>query len=135
LRTPARQLGQMSVHDATRPGELEAALPDRMDGRVVFIGVIRTPFRTRADCPRQGKADGPLCRIEIADLWKPALPFGWVDFPPSVNRMPGLIWLGKLLYPSLFREDLTAFTRDFHTRFYHRTPTDPQIAFVLESRG
>jgi iron complex transport system substrate-binding protein len=65
----------------------------------------------------------------------PKLPFGWVDFPPSMNRMPGLIWLGKLLYPSLFREDLTAFTRDFHTRFYHRTPTDPQIAFVLEGRG
>jgi tRNA-Thr(GGU) m(6)t(6)A37 methyltransferase TsaA len=40
---------------------------------VVFIGVIRTPFRTRDDCPRQGKADGPLCRIEIADPWKPAL--------------------------------------------------------------
>jgi iron complex transport system substrate-binding protein len=65
----------------------------------------------------------------------PKMPFGWVDFPPSVNRMPGLIWLGKLLYPQLFPEDLTAFTRDFYTRFYHRTPTDPQIAFVLEGRG
>jgi iron complex transport system substrate-binding protein len=65
----------------------------------------------------------------------PKMPFGWVDFPPSVNRMPGLIWLGKLLYPTLFPEDLTAFTRDFYARFYHRTPTDPQIAFVLEGRG
>jgi iron complex transport system substrate-binding protein len=65
----------------------------------------------------------------------PKLPFGWVDFPPSVNRMPGLIWLGKLLYPGLFPEDLTAFARDFYTRFYHRTPTDAQIAFVLEGRG
>jgi iron complex transport system substrate-binding protein len=65
----------------------------------------------------------------------PKMPFGWVDFPPSVNRMPGLIWLGKLLYPNLFPENLIAFTRDFHIRFYHRTPTDPQIAFVLEGRG
>ncbi len=65
----------------------------------------------------------------------PKLPFGWVDFPPSVNRIPGLVWLGKLLYPNLFPEDLTAFTREFHTLFYHRTPTDPQIAFVLEGRG
>jgi iron complex transport system substrate-binding protein len=65
----------------------------------------------------------------------PKLPFGWVDFPPSVNRMPGLIWLGKLLYPDLFPEDLTAFTRDFYSRFYHRAPTDAQIAFVLEGRG
>ena len=65
----------------------------------------------------------------------PKMPFGWVDFPPSVNRIPGLWWLGKLLYPTLFPEDLTAVTREFYTRFYHRAPTDPQIAFVLEGRG
>jgi iron complex transport system substrate-binding protein len=65
----------------------------------------------------------------------PTLPFGWVDFPPSVNRMPGLWWLGKILYPSLFPEDLTVITRDFYTRFYHHVPTDEQIAFVLKGRG
>lgn len=65
----------------------------------------------------------------------PKMPFGWVDFPPSVNRMPGLWWLGKLMYPSLFPEDLVSVTREFYTRFYHRAPTDPQIAFVLEGRG
>jgi iron complex transport system substrate-binding protein len=65
----------------------------------------------------------------------PKMPFGWVDFPPAVNRMPGLWWLGKLLYPELFPEDLRAITRDFYTRFYHRTPNDEQIAFVLEGRG
>lgn len=65
----------------------------------------------------------------------PKMPFGWVDFPPSVNRMPGLIWLGKLFYPNLFPENLTDVTRDFYARFYHRTPTDQQIATVLEGRG
>lgn len=65
----------------------------------------------------------------------PKMPFGWVDFPPAVNRMPGLWWLGKLLYPSLFPEDLTAITRDFYTQSYHRTPTDAQIASVLDGRG
>jgi len=65
----------------------------------------------------------------------PKMPFGWVDFPPAVNRMPGLWWLGRLLYPSLFNEDLISITRDFYTRFYHRTPNDEQIAFVLEGRG
>ena len=65
----------------------------------------------------------------------PKVPFGWVDFPPSVNRVPGLWWLGKLLYPNLFPEDLNIITREFYTRFYHRTPTDAQIAFVLEGRG
>jgi len=66
-------MAEMTQHDATRPGEIEAPLPGRTDARVVFIGTIRTPFRTRDDCPRQGKAEGPLCRIELDDPWKPAL--------------------------------------------------------------
>ena len=65
----------------------------------------------------------------------PKLPFGWVDFPPSVNRLIGLRWLGTVLYPDLFPEDLADVTRDFHTRFYHVTPTDAQIAHVLTGRG
>ena len=66
-------MAEMKHHDATRPGEIEAPLPERTDARVVFIGTIRTPFRTRDECPRQGKAEGPLCRIELHDPWKPAL--------------------------------------------------------------
>ena len=65
----------------------------------------------------------------------PKLPFGWVDFPPSVNRLIGLWWLGKILYPQRFPEDLHAITRDFYKRFYHVTLTDAQIARVLEGRG
>lgn len=65
----------------------------------------------------------------------PKLPFGWVDFPPSVNRFIGLWWLGKILYPQRFPEDMRAITRDFYKRFYHVTLTDAQIARVLEGRG
>jgi iron complex transport system substrate-binding protein len=64
----------------------------------------------------------------------PKLPFGWVDFPPSVNRLIGLWWLGKILYPNLFPEDLRALTREFYTRFYHVTPSDAQIDRVLAGR-
>ena len=65
----------------------------------------------------------------------PKMPFGWVDFPPSVNRLIGLWWLAKVLYPDKFPEDLTKLTRDFYTLFYHKTPSDEQIAHVLEGRG
>jgi iron complex transport system substrate-binding protein len=61
----------------------------------------------------------------------PMLPFGWVDFPPAVNRLIGLWWLGKIFYPETFPEDMTALTRDFYRRFYHVTPDDAQIARVL----
>ena len=36
----------------------------------------------------------------------PKMPFGWVDFPPGVNRLIGLWWLAKILYPERFPEDL-----------------------------
>jgi iron complex transport system substrate-binding protein len=64
----------------------------------------------------------------------PKLPFGWVDFPPSVNRLIGLWWLAKILYPSLFPDDLRLLTREFYDKFYHVNVTDPQIDRVLAGR-
>lgn len=64
----------------------------------------------------------------------PKMPFGWVDFPPSVNRLIGLWWLAKLLYPERFPEDLRVLTSDFYSRFYHVTPSSTQIDHVLAGR-
>ena len=90
-----------------------------------FAGTVRSdPSWAAVAAVREG-------RVHLS----PKLPFGWVDFPPAVNRMPGLWWLGKLLYPTLFPEDLTAITREFYSRFYHRVPDDAQIATVLAGRG
>jgi iron complex transport system substrate-binding protein len=61
----------------------------------------------------------------------PRLPFGWVDFPPSVNRLIGLWWLAKVLYPAQFPEDVRSLAFDFYKRFYHLTPTDAQMDSVL----
>jgi iron complex transport system substrate-binding protein len=64
----------------------------------------------------------------------PKLPFGWVDFPPSVNRLIGLWWLAKILYPDLFPENLSLLTREFYEKFYHVRVTDQQIERVLAGR-
>jgi iron complex transport system substrate-binding protein len=66
-------------------------------------------------------------RVHVA----PRLPFGWVDFPPSVNRLIGLWWLAKILYPDLFADDLRMLTREFYDKFYHVQLTDQQIDRVL----
>jgi iron complex transport system substrate-binding protein len=66
-------------------------------------------------------------RIHLA----PRLPSGWIDSPPSANRLIGLWWLAKSLYPEHFKEDLRELTLDFYTKFYHATPTAAQIARVL----
>lgn len=61
----------------------------------------------------------------------PVLPFGWVDFPPSVNRLIGLRWLAKLLYPAQFPEPLRPAVADFYRRFYHRAPSGAQLDRLL----
>jgi iron complex transport system substrate-binding protein len=65
----------------------------------------------------------------------PKLPFGWVDFPPSANRLIGLWWLAKILYPERFPENIREIARDFYARFYHVKPTEAQMDAVLEGRG
>ena len=62
-------------------------------------------------------------RVHLA----PRQPFGWVDYPPAVNRLIGLWWLGKIFYPERFPEDIKAKARDFYAAFYHVTPTQAQI--------
>ena len=47
----------------------------------------------------------------------PRLPFGWVDYPPAVNRLIGLWWLGKIFYPERFKEDMRELTWDFYKKF------------------
>ena len=56
-----------------RAGEIAGTLPPAMDAGVYFIGIIRTPWRTRADCPKRGSLDGPVCSLVIAERWRVAL--------------------------------------------------------------
>jgi tRNA-Thr(GGU) m(6)t(6)A37 methyltransferase TsaA len=57
----------------SRPGETRGRMPDRADATLTFIGRIHTPFVRRADCPRRGRPDGPLCRLLVDTAWRPAL--------------------------------------------------------------
>jgi tRNA-Thr(GGU) m(6)t(6)A37 methyltransferase TsaA len=57
-----------------RPGEVAVRLPVAGDAAVYFIGRIRTPWASRAECPKRGdRASGPPCRLEIAEPWLAAL--------------------------------------------------------------
>ena len=97
-------------------------------------GGIQRPGATQQQIKRrEPRVSGAAVRTRRVHL-SPKLPFGWVDFPPSVNRLIGLWWLAKILYPDLFPEDLRALTRDFYSRFYHVTPNDMQIDRVLAGR-
>jgi iron complex transport system substrate-binding protein len=61
----------------------------------------------------------------------PRLPFGWIDAPPSINRIIGLRWIAGLLYPDRFPEDIRATARDFIKLFYQADVTDAQLDRIL----
>jgi iron complex transport system substrate-binding protein len=57
----------------------------------------------------------------------PDLPFSWLDNPPAPNRLIGLLWLGKLLYPASFPQYIPAEARRFYALFYQQEPSDAQL--------
>jgi tRNA-Thr(GGU) m(6)t(6)A37 methyltransferase TsaA len=63
----------MTGHDRLRPGEAVATMPEQADAEVYYLGRIRTPWQTRASCPRRGDPAGPECRIELDPRWARAL--------------------------------------------------------------
>jgi tRNA-Thr(GGU) m(6)t(6)A37 methyltransferase TsaA len=63
----------MVRQDELRAGELAVEAPKAKDAGLVFIGRIRTPWNSRVDTPRQGRHEGPVCRLEIFEPWVPAL--------------------------------------------------------------
>ena len=61
----------------------------------------------------------------------PDLPFSWFDNPPAANRLIGLLWLGKLLYPASFPQDIRAEARRFYALFYQQEPSEAQLDGLL----
>jgi iron complex transport system substrate-binding protein len=61
----------------------------------------------------------------------PVLPFGWIDRPPSLNRIIGLDWMAATFYPDRHQIDLRARTRDFYRLWYHIDLTEAQLDRLL----
>jgi tRNA-Thr(GGU) m(6)t(6)A37 methyltransferase TsaA len=58
---------------AIRPGEIAVDLPERFDASLYFIGVIRTPWTDRENCPKNARESEAECTVEIAPRFAPAL--------------------------------------------------------------
>jgi tRNA-Thr(GGU) m(6)t(6)A37 methyltransferase TsaA len=78
----------MVRHKELREGEVAVEMPPARDAGLVFIGRIRTPWTSREMTPRQGRHDGPVCRLEIFEPWAPALK--GVDF---YSNLEVIYWL------------------------------------------
>ncbi len=73
-----------------RPNEEAVELEPASDASLRFIGTIRTPWRDRKDCPRQGKLDGPECQLVLHPIWHSALQ-GLEDY----DTIEVLYWLDQ----------------------------------------
>lgn len=101
-----------------REAEVAVEPPAESDAGLVYIGRIRTPWTSRLTCPRQGRLDGPTCRLEVFEPWVPAL-----NGVEAYERLEVLYWL------SLSRRDLVlqspANDRTTHGTFSLRSPVRP----------
>jgi tRNA-Thr(GGU) m(6)t(6)A37 methyltransferase TsaA len=56
-----------------RSGEIATTLPENFDAGVYFIGRIHTPWRKRADCPKNARESDAICTIEVDPRYAAAL--------------------------------------------------------------
>jgi tRNA-Thr(GGU) m(6)t(6)A37 methyltransferase TsaA len=108
----------MVRENEVREAEVIIAPPAATDAGLVFIGRIRTPWTSRLVAPRQGRIDGPVCRIEVFEPWIPAL-----QGLEAYSRIEVLYWL------HLSRRDLVlqspANDGDARGTFSLRSPARP----------
>ncbi len=55
----------MAEKTDVRPGELAIELPGSYDASIYFIGRVRTPFKSRDDCPKNAAESDAIGRIEL----------------------------------------------------------------------
>ena len=64
----------------------------------------------------------------------PMGPYNWMGFPPSVQRLLGMLWMAKVLYPDAAGYDLYAEAANYFQLFYHCNLTQEQYdALVANS--
>lgn len=90
--------------------------------RNFFDQMVKSPDEVWATIPAVANK-----RVHLA----PTAPFGWIDGPPSVNRLIGLAWLAHLLHGERFPFDIRAETRKFYKLFYHVDLADKDLEALI----
>ncbi|MEZ5715876.1 MAG: iron ABC transporter substrate-binding protein [Paracoccaceae bacterium] len=89
--------------------------------RNFFARVHDDPLWQSIDAVRNGRV-----------FLSPTAPFGWIDRPPSLNRLMGLKWMARLLYPDRWPGTLRDEARAFYKLYYHVDPSDADLEILLQ---
>jgi iron complex transport system substrate-binding protein len=114
--------GQYDLVQAS-PEQVIVANPDTIVtwDPVFYARVWQDPLWAEIEAVRRG-------RVYLS----PTAPFGWIDRPPSVNRLIGLKWLAGLFYPERWPGDLREETRDFYRLWYGVGLSEAELERLLE---
>jgi iron complex transport system substrate-binding protein len=138
--------GSINTEIIERAGGVNVAQgPERGDvARVSLEQVLRWNPEVIVTWDRQAFA-----HVEESPAWRdvtavksgrvhlsPSEPFGWIDRPPALNRLLGLRWLARILYPeAAAKGDLRALTQEFYKLFYHVDLDAAQLDALLAGAG
>jgi iron complex transport system substrate-binding protein len=95
---------------------------------------IVTLDRAFRDTVRSKPAWQPVPAVAAGRVFlAPNLPFGFIDSPPSVNRLIGLTWLLHTLYPDRAPGNLRDQVRAFYHLFYQLDLSDSDLDRLLDA--
>lgn len=63
----------------------------------------------------------------------PMGPYNWMGFPPSVQRLLGMMWMSELLYPDTVDFDLYEKVSEYYQLFYHCDLTKEQYTELVKN--
>ena len=98
--------------------------------------IIFSPDGAYEQAPASAGWDS-LAAIQSGSYYEvPMGPYNWMGFPPSVQRLLGMIWMPKVLYPEAADYDLYEEVARYYELFYHCALTVEQYeALVANSVG
>jgi len=93
------------------------------DGMDSYREILTSEIWQRLDAVKRG---------EVYQVpWKP---FGWIDRPPGLNRLIGLLWLAKQLYPDEFQYDMVEVAQEFFRLFWHYEMSAEEAAGIINPK-
>jgi iron complex transport system substrate-binding protein len=61
----------------------------------------------------------------------PSIPYSWIDQPPSIQQLLGILWLGNLLYPKDYNFDMADKAAEFMKLYWNAEPGKDAINSML----
>jgi iron complex transport system substrate-binding protein len=124
--------GGINVVDADRAGGglVTVSLEQILQWNPDTIITMDRSFVTQAKTSPAWKAVAAVQKDRV--FLSPNLPYGWIDSPPSLNRLLGLQWLARLFFPQSFKSDIRGEAKEFYHLFYQVELSDAELDRLLD---